>query len=100
MTKTVYGFEEAPADFDEHVGKVSEDLRDEGGSLCLTRLMSEPVAFQSKLTGVMMCYHMDDGVLVGPNEALDRSLTAMGKFLLLKTSCPQLGRRQNSSGDC
>ena len=50
--------------------------------------MSEPAAFQSKLTGVMMCKHMDDGVLVGPDEALDRTLTAMGKILLLKTSCP------------
>ena len=38
-------------------------------SLCLTRLMSEPAALQSKLTGVMMCKHMDDGVLVGPDEA-------------------------------
>ena len=61
------------------------------GSLCLTRLMSELVAFHSKLTGVMMCKHMDDGVLVGPDEALDRTLTATGKVLLLKTSCPQLG---------
>ena len=39
----------------------------------------------------MMCKHMDDGVLVGPDEALDRTRTAMGKNLLLKTSCPQLG---------
>ena len=38
-----------------------------------------------------MCKHMDDGVLVGPDEALDRTLTAMGKILVLKTSCPQLG---------
>ena len=66
MTKTVYGLEEAPADFDEHVGKVSEDLCDECGSLCLTRLMSKHATFQSKLTGVMMCKHMDDGVLVVP----------------------------------
>ena len=91
MTKTVFGLEEAPADFDEHFGKVSEDLYDECGSLCLTRLMSEPATCQSKLTGVMMCKHMDDGVLLGPNEALDRTLTALGKILLLKTSCPQLG---------
>ena len=34
---------------------------------------------------------MDDGVVVGPSEALDRTLTALGKILLLKTSCPQLG---------
>ena len=87
MTKTVYGLEEAPADFDEHFGTVSEDLCNKFGSLCLTRLMSEPAAFQSKLTGVMM----DDGVLVGPDESLDRTLTVMGKILLLKTSCPQLG---------
>ena len=51
MTKTVFRLEEAPADFDEHFSKVSEDLCDEFGSLCLTRLMSEPAAFQSKLTG-------------------------------------------------
>ena len=42
-----------------------------------------------------MCKHMDDGVLVGPDEALDRTLTAMGKILLLKTSCPQLGSETN-----
>ena len=91
MTKTVYGLEEAPADFDEHFGEESQDLCDEFGSLCLTRPVSEPAAFQSKLTGVMMCKHMDDGVLVGPDGALDRTLTAMGKILLLKMSCPQLG---------
>ena len=33
MTKTVYGLEEALADFDEHFGKVAEDLCDESGSL-------------------------------------------------------------------
>ena len=44
--------------------------------LFLARLTSEPA---------------DDGVLVGPDEALDRTLTAMSKILLLKTSCPQLG---------
>ena len=38
-----------------------------------------------------MCRHMDDGVLVGHDEALDRTLTAMGKIFLLKTSCPQMG---------
>ena len=91
MTKTVYGLEEAPADFDEHFGKVAEDLCDESGSLCLERLTSEPATCHSKLTSVMMCKHMDDGVLVGPDEALDRTSTAMGKILLLKTSCPQLG---------
>ena len=90
-TKTVNGLEEAPADFYEHFGKVSEDLCDEFGSPCLTRLTSEPAALHSKLTSVMMCKHMDDGVLVGHDEALDRTLTAMGKMLLLKTICPQLG---------
>ena len=39
----------------------------------------------------MMCKHMDDGVLVGPDEARDRTPTAMGKILFSKTSCPQLG---------
>ena len=55
------------------------------------RMMTEPAAFQSKLTGVMMCKLMDDGILFGPNEALDRTLAAMGKLLLLRISCPQLG---------
>ena len=41
----------------------------------------------------MMCKHMDDGVLVGPDESSGQNvdLTVMGKILLLKTSCPQLG---------
>ena len=98
MTKTVYDLDEAPADFDEHFGKVSKDLCDERGSLCLTRLMSEPATLQSKLTGVMMCKHMDDGVLVCPNDALDTTLTAMGKILLLKTSCSQLGSETRCLG--
>ena len=38
-----------------------------------------------------MWKHTDDSVLVGPDEALDRTLTAMGKILLSKTCCPQLG---------
>ena len=90
MTETVYGLEEALADFDEHFGNVSEDLCDEFGSLCLTRLTSEPAATHSKLTSVMMSKHMDDGVLVCHGEALDRTLTAIGAILMLKTSCPQL----------
>ena len=32
--KTVYGMEETPADFDEHFGKVAENLCGESGSLC------------------------------------------------------------------
>ena len=38
MTKTVYGLEEALADFDKHFGKVAQDLGDESGSLNLVRL--------------------------------------------------------------
>ena len=34
---------------------------------------------------------MDDGVVVGERKTLDRTLTAIGKLLLLKISCPQLG---------
>ena len=64
----------------------------------LTRLTSEPAAFHSKLRSVMMCKHVDDGVLVGHDEALDRTLTAMGKILLLKTICPQLGSETKSLG--
>ena len=48
-------------------------------------------AFHSELTSVMTCKHMDDGELVGHDEALDRTLTGMGKIILLRTSCPQLG---------
>ena len=54
MTKTVYGLEEAPADFDEHFGKEAADLCDESGSLGLARLTAEPPAFHSKFTSVMM----------------------------------------------
>ena len=80
------------ADFDEHFGKVAEDLCDESGSLRLARLTAEPAASHSKLTSAMMCKHMDDHrALVGPDEARDKTLTAMGKILLSKTSCPQLG---------
>ena len=61
MTETVHGLEEAPADFDEHFGKVAEDLCDESGFLSLVRLMSEPATFRSKLKSFMMCKHMDDG---------------------------------------
>ena len=90
MTKTVYGLEEAPADFDEHFGTVAKNLCDEVGTLNLVRLTTEPAAFWSKLSRVMMCQHMDDGVLVGPDGALDRTLAAMGKLLLLKTSSGKL----------
>ena len=55
--------EEAPADFDEHLGKVAEDLCDESGFLGLVRLTTEPAAFHSKLTCVMMCKHLDDGMV-------------------------------------
>ena len=58
MTKTVYGLEEAPADFDEHFGAVAENLCDDSGSLSLVRLTTEPAAFWSKLSGVMMCKHI------------------------------------------
>ena len=45
MTETVYGLEEAPTDFDEHFGKVAQDLCDESGSLNLVRLT---LSFQTK----------------------------------------------------
>ena len=38
--------------------KVSMDLCDEVGSHCLTRLMSKPAAYHSKLTSVMMYKHL------------------------------------------
>ena len=47
MTKTGYGLEEAPTDFDEHCGKVGEDLCDESGFLGSVRLTTEPAAFHS-----------------------------------------------------
>ena len=53
--------------------------------------MSEPAAFQSKVTGVMMFQHMDDGVLIGPDEALDRTLTAMGKISLVENELSTTG---------
>ena len=91
MTKTVYGLEDAQADFDEHFGTVAENLCDEAGPLNLERLTAETAAFWSKLFGERMCTYMDDGVLVGPDEALDRTLAAIAKLLLLKTSSPELG---------
>ena len=36
--QTVNGLEEAPADFYEHFGKVSEDLCDEFGSPCFDEI--------------------------------------------------------------
>ena len=55
MTKAVCGLVHAPADFDEHFGKVAANLSDEFGTLGLVGLMTESAAFQSKLTGAMMC---------------------------------------------
>ena len=83
MTKTVLCLEEALADFDVIFDKMAENLCDVSGSLGLMRLTTKPARFQSKLTGVMMCKHMDVGIFVGPSEALDRTLAAMGKLLLL-----------------
>ena len=91
ITNSVFGLEEAPADFDEHFGNVAESLCDDFGSLGLERPTTEPAAFRSKLTGVMMCKHMGDGVVVGKSKTLDRTLTAMSRHLLMKTSNPQLG---------
>ena len=91
MTKSVYGLEEAPAEFDEHFGHVAESLCDDSGSLGLERLTTEPAAFRSKITGVMMCKHMDDGVVVGESNTLDRTLTAMRKHLLMKINNTQVG---------
>ena len=70
------------------------------GSLCLERLTTEPAAFRSKLTGVMMCEHVDDGVVVGESKTLDRTVTAMSKHLLMKTSNPQLGSETKFLGSC
>ena len=91
MTKSVYGLEEALADFDEQFGNVAKSLCDDFGSLVLERLTTEPAAFRSKLTSVMMCKHMDDGVVVGQSKTLDRTLTAMSRHLLMKTCNLLLG---------
>ena len=50
---------------------MTESLCDDFGSLCLERLTTEPAAFRSKLSGVTMCKHMDDGVVVGDSKTLD-----------------------------
>ena len=85
----------------EHFGKVSDDLCDEFGSLFLTRLMSEPAAIQSKITGVMMCKHMDDGVLDGPDEALDRNPDCHGQDSPVENWLSTAGvGDKNSSEDC
>ena len=86
----MYGLEEAPA-VTNTSETVTASLCDDFGSLCLERLTTEPAAFRFKLTGVMMCKHMDDGVVVGESKTLDRTMTAMSKHLLMKTSNPQLG---------
>ena len=54
MIKAVCGLVDAPADFDEHFGKVGVNLSDKCGSLGLARLMTLSAAFQSKLSGAMM----------------------------------------------
>ena len=92
MTKAVCGLVDAQADFDEHVGKVGVNLSDKFGSLGLVRLMTGSATFQSKLSGAMMLEkQMADGILFGPSKVMDTTLAAMGKLLLLKISCPQLG---------
>ena len=40
---------------------------------------------------MMLEKQMADGILVGPSKVMDTTLAAMGKFLLLNISCPQLG---------
>ena len=52
------------------------------------------------ISGVMMCKHMDDGVVVGESKTLDRTVTAMSKHLLMKTSNPQLGSETKFLGSC
>ena len=47
----------------------------------------------------MMCEHMDDGVVVGESKTLDRTVTAMSKHLLMKTSNPQLGSETKFLGE-
>ena len=49
------------------------------GTLGLVELMTESTAFQSKLTGANDVWgkHMNDGIFIGPSEAMDRSLVPM-----------------------
>ena len=72
MTMAVDGLEEAPADFDEHCGKVAEKLMDESGPPGLVRLVTELAALQSKIT----CVH------TWKMETLVRVLSALSKRLL------------------
>ena len=77
--KAVCGLVDAPADFDEHFGKVGVNLSDKFRSLGLGRLMTGLAAFQSKLSDVMMWEkQMDDGILVGPSNARDTTLATVG----------------------
>ena len=66
----------------------------------LERLTTDPAAFQPKLTCVMMCKHMDDGISVWSQRSTKQNSGCNGKLFLLQVSCPQLGSETSFLGDC
>ena len=79
----MYGLEEAMVEFDDYFeGIVSSSLVESG--LELRRLKSEPAVFHDSKLDVTISKHVDDGLVVGPEENVKKVLKLLGHHLLLK----------------
>ena len=77
---TIYGLNEAMADFDNHYSEVST------AEIGMRRLVSDPSTCVWDEGPVIVTKHVDDGMAVGHPGALERFFVELGKHFLLKIS--------------
>ena len=86
MNCTLYGLQEAMADFDSYFdkvlqGKLEPDGRDKTN---LKRHVADPASWSGD--GVFLLKHVDDGLIVGPIELIDETLEKLKQYFKLRVT--------------
>lgn len=87
---TMYGLNEAMADFDAHFAAVFQgDTVHEGKpKLSMRRGLADPSLFYNEERTVLVSKHVDDGLIIGPGSEIDAILVQLGAYFLLKVTEP------------
>ena len=86
LNKTVYGLNEAMIDFDDHFEEVVTG-KWQDSKLNMKRFLSDPCSYTDREQEVSMSKHVDDGCLVGPDEAASASLCLYDCLYSIPTDC-------------
>ena len=77
---TIYGLKEAMVDFDQHFEEANVQ------HMGMRRLVSDPAVYANDQTGVIMSKHVDDGLMIGSETAVEEYEAKLSEHFMLKSS--------------